>query len=409
MSIVRQPLVLVFQSLYYDVNHRETEGIFSYAREAGWRVQTVEYDYAVEGRLHLTANEKGSNISGLLDFWKPDGCIVDCGGRSKKFDCEDFGRIPLVFLDGHPLLFGKKVSCVYSDAEKIAECAIRELLPLGFADYAYLPWSEDRIWSRLRGEAFSRLVNRNGKTMHNFAYRDKRRLIMSKLQPELVKWCKALPRPCGVFAANDMLANAFVTVALSAGFSVPNDFAVLGVDDNVQLCENASVSISSIGQDCEQAGFLAAKLLDRILADRRRKPDFVTFDPLGVHRRASTRFFRGVDAGVTKAIEYIRLHACEGVGPREVVKAVGISRTQLDLRFRKKVGHTLLDEIHAVRLQHVQELLARGVTPQALADRCGYKSVVDLRRVFRQRLGQTIGDYLSTLPRTPFVRGSICI
>jgi LacI family transcriptional regulator len=107
-------------------------------------------------------------------------------------------------------------------------------------------------------------------------------------------------------------------------------------------------------------------------------------------RRASSRILPVPDAAVRKALEFIRLHACEGIGPRDVVKAMGISRTQADLRFRAAVRHTLLDEIHLVRLARAKELVARGIAPAAVADRCGYSSLADLQRVFRRRVGMTM-------------------
>ena len=96
-------------------------------------------------------------------------------------------------------------------------------------------------------------------------------------------------------------------------------------------------------------------------------------------------------------MEYIRCHACEGIGPRQVVGEMGISRTLADQSFRMALGHTILDEIHAVRLEHVKDLLAREIAPPAIAERCGYSSLADLRRVFRARLGMTMREYAASL------------
>ena len=76
---------------------------------------------------------------------------------------------------------------------------------------------------------------------------------------------------------------------------------------------------------------------------------------------------------------------------------MGISRTLADLSFRAALGHTILDEIHAVRLDHVKKLLAKEVAPSVIAGQCGYSSIVDLRRVFKARLGMTMGEYLASL------------
>jgi LacI family transcriptional regulator len=104
--------------------------------------------------------------------------------------------------------------------------------------------------------------------------------------------------------------------------------------------------------------------------------------------RASSRFAR--DRRVARAQEFIRLGACgEGFGPRDVVRAMGLSRTQADVVFRAATGHTILDEIHAVRIARAKELLAQGQRADIVAAECGYASDDDFRRDFRRRLGTT--------------------
>lgn len=383
-------VVLVFQASFCQTNRQEFEGIFRFGREAGWSVQTVEYAAAAGTRFIEKRMHGRLDIGAFLKFWKPSGCIIECAGRAPQFRRSDFEGFPSVFLDRHPSTIEEGALCVSSDANSIAEFAVRELLPLGFADYAYLPWPQSTVWSRERGEAFERYVEMNGKSFHRFTGR----LQISDsigCRKNLATWVSQLPKPCGVFVANDFLAEQLATACVIAKVSIPEQIAIIGVDDDVPICENAPVSLSSIRTDNERAGYIAAELLARRMEHPRARIESAVFGATGVTRRASTHFFGKADARVIKALEFIRRRGCEGIEPPNVVKEMGCSRRLADLRFREVTSHTILDEIHAVRLERVKTLLARrGQEVAAIPDLCGYASLVDLRRVFKQRTGLTM-------------------
>ena len=367
-------------------------GIAAYADEAGWSVQTVEYDTATIGRFHGWFGQGGVDVRALLSLWRPSGCIVECGGEAPPFDPRIFGRIPVVFMDCPPRVSGRSVSCVSSDAQSIAEFAVRELLPLGFSDYAFVPWPKDTHWSRERRDAFLRFIAMNGKTAHVFDAADG--LSQVDWQKALGRWVVSLPKPCGVFAANDWCAEQVVGSCSAREIDVPNSVAVLGVDDDAVLCEGAAVSISSISTDNELAGRLAAELLAKRMSGAVRDPAVRTFGATGLVRRGSTRRFKIVDRMVAKAIEYIRLHACEGLEARSVVGGMGCSRRWAESRFRNVTGHSILDEIHEVRFARACELLwKRNMTLEAVIRRCGYGSPSFFRRYFKERTGKTLREW----------------
>ena len=83
-----------------------------------------------------------------------------------------------------------------------------------------------------------------------------------------------------------------------------------------------------------------------------------------------------------------------------LIKAVevGADILEFDLRFTEAMGHTILDEIHAVRIEKVKEhLLKPGQDASTIPDRCGYNSLADLCRVFKKRTGMTMGEYRKSL------------
>ena len=390
--------VLYFQSSLAISNMRELDGVRRYAETADWNLEVVEYDGAAKSRFQ-TAGGAVTGVKGMLSFWRPAGCIVECGGRPPRFSRADFGRTPCVFLDCHPCDAGRGALCVWQDEEVVGSAIARELLSLGFDDYAYIPWPEARLsWNRVRCEAFEKRVLEAGSRVHAFVHSsstmDKVRLLR-----EISGWVRELPRPCGVLAANDSIASIFVDAASAAGFGVPRDFAVAGVDNDTLLCESGSVTLTSVETSSMKAGVSAAELLAGRMEGGRDRTCVVVKD-FHLHRRASTRIYKNADARVVKALEFIRKRACGGIAPPDVVAEMGCSRRLADMRFREATGHTILDEIHAVRIERVKEFLRKGgVTTSFIADSTGYSSVVDLRRVFKRITGTTMRMYPPRGPR----------
>ncbi|MDY5597816.1 MAG: substrate-binding domain-containing protein [Kiritimatiellia bacterium] len=406
---ISSPLVLVFRSSYCEINQRSFAGLYSAVRKHGWTVHTVDYGRATGSVWPLpTVDAFRIDVPKLLDFWKPDGCVVESCIGPWSLDPKDFKSVPTVFFEYHPDQLPDGSVCVYNDGKEIAACAARELLSLGLSEYAFVPWVDEidvaqnigkkvvgeLYWSRNRREEFAQIVRLNGKRFHTLAgleqfvdRKDRMRLLM--------RWLRSLPRPCGIFAANDVVARDILDICGQIGASVPVDFSVVGVDDAKDLCENAHPTLSSVRPDNEGSGKIAVEILRSLMGQDKKSGCCFTYGAQGLVRRESTRRCPGVDARVMKAVEYIRRHACEGIVPTDVFAEMGCSRSLANLRFGQFVGHSILDEIHRIRLERVKELLLQGVHDLTdIAMLCGYASLSDLRRVFRQREGVTIGSFL---------------
>ena len=386
------PTVLVLLALG-DYGSRMLAGVQAHAHDAGWRLQTVEYVRRRASRYSLSRSPAGESVADLIDFWHPSGIVVQSLHPPVGFRQDDFPGLPVVFLDRTPDTLPAGAACVYGDPEDVARVAARELMQPAVGDLGFVPWFRDQAWSRERGEAFARLVAMNGKRLHVFRH-PAGAAAERRLADHLAPWVASLPKPCGIFAVNDQIAEGVLAACLKAGVAVPDEIAVVGVDDNVGVCENTTPTLSSVGLDFEGGGRAAGRLLGELMAGRAPSKVVRLFGALGLTRRESSLSLTVPDAAVRRALEFIRLHACDGIGPRDAVKAMGLSRTQADVRFRAAVRHTLLDEIHHVRLERAKELAARGVAPAAIADECGYSSLADLHRVFRQRIGMTMKEWV---------------
>lgn len=356
-----------------------------------WNVFLAEFHRANDGGLVLDRSPcPAESPSDLVETIRPDGIVF----LSDTIPFDEARQLsgngpPLLFLGRTPDPGAEKTApagFVFADQTDIAMRASRVLLSSGYGHFAFVPFSPlETVWSRERGEAFGRFVLESGKRFHVFQMAAGRRGRADALD----RWLEALPKPCGVFAANDLTGEDVLRACARTGLRVPDDIAVVGVDDLEHICEATSPTLSSVAKDsmseCSAAVSLLAKLMDK---RARRELASRAVPALGVVLRASARFCR--DRRVALAQEFIRLNACrEKFGPRDVVKTMGISRTQSDVVFRAATGHTILDEIHAVRIARAKELLSEGRRSDFVASACGYASIDDFRRDFRRRLGTT--------------------
>ena len=385
--------VLVLLSSGEDFAQRRLQGVQGFAEAVGWNLRTVEYTEDGRGRCRLVRSPLGEDIRAALATWRPDGCIIDCSRYPDIVDYEPFRNVQTVFIERSLDRTGRKVSYVMSDARAVAEVALRELMRLDYGHFAFVPHPGNYAWSDARGDAFAELVGKTQRTCDTFRpppTHGSERVFVA----HLADWLGRLPTPCGIFAANDEVAEKIVVGCRRHGMRIPEDVALVGVDDVTYVCENSSPTISSVRQDFALAGRTAATLLQDMMDHPRRTWTPRLYTCGGVVRRESTCFVRNGDRLVQAAIEFIRRHACEGIGPLDVVAELGCSRRLADLRFTRAMDHTILDEIHAVRLARVKELLRNPrIDYASLPDFCGYNSLVDLRRVFRKRMGLTMGEY----------------
>lgn len=370
-------------------------GIYRFARPQNWNVQVIEHE----------PNRK--SIVELLAFWHPDGIIVE-GGMDEKgvLLSSVFDRVPTVYLACDQRRLGKNALRVNHDSESLGQAAAREFLSLGLKSFAYFGFT-GMFWSEERGRCFCDALKMNGRTAQAFTRRffeSGKRSVEKGFRARFVAWLKALPKPCGLFAANDLLAVETLNVCHAVGIAVPDKIAVLGIDNDEIACENAEPTLSSIRPNFEEAGFLCAQLLGERLSCKGRLAGSTqrTFAAAGIVRRQSTRLLPKSNAEVSKAMEMIRLRACEGLKPRDVFAGFACSRRSAELKFRDIVGHSVQEAINLARLKKVKELLVReDVKIDSIAGCCGWKSAAQLRVFFRETEGVSLREWRQA-------RGAIC-
>lgn len=373
---------------------RVLAGVQDMARAKRFDLFVVECLKRKEGALQFIRSPGGGTFQELLESARPDGIIVTFNAIDpatlRQLGC---GSIPTVFIDrpiGAASSGRTAPVSVFGEAESYAWLAAHELFRTGFDDYAFLPWPENPDWSRERGECFQRQVAEAGKRFHPFP--PSRHGGAADLVTHLVPFLDSIPKPCGLFAANDGVGEAALRVCAMRGWAVPQEVAMIGVDNLGFICEMTDPTLSSVCRDLEGDGRAAAELLAGWMESPRRRPASRATPALRVERRTSTFFF--ADRRIAHAMEFIRLHACEeGFAPPSVVREMGLGRTQADFLFRRVAGRSILHAIHDARLTRAQDLLRSGKSASYAADTCGFGSIVDFSRAFKRLTGKTVREW----------------
>jgi LacI family transcriptional regulator len=182
---------------------------------------------------------------------------------------------------------------------------------------------------------------------------------------------------------------------------VPDEVAVIGVDNDEFLCNLSSPPLSSVNINSQQVGYEAAVLLDRMMAGEPAPTQPLLLTPHSVVPRESTNVLATEDRDLAAAIRFIREHACDGLRLKDCVREIGLSRRELERRMRKLLGRSPKEEITRVQIERAKELLAETDLPgSAIAEKCGYSQPRYFNQVFHGRVGLPPGAYRRNMKRS---------
>jgi LacI family transcriptional regulator len=291
---------------------------------------------------------------------------------------------------GNPL---SRVSEIRPDSHAAGRLAAEHLIERGFREFAFCGYPGEN-WSRRREEGFCERLQESGFRSHVYPPRRKVRMAWYREQPAVTAWLESLPKPVGVMACNDVRGRQIIDACMTGKMHVPNDVAVVGVDEDRLLSEFSNPPLSSVALNAEQAGYRAAELLDGMMSGRVKQQQLILVEPLWVVARPSTDVIAVDDRDVAKTLMYIRDHAKRPIGVLDAVKHSAMSRRALEIRFHRSLGRSIRDEIERVRLNWAKQLLVETNLPvQKIADNAGFNSVSYLSKVFRRATGTTLTQY----------------
>ncbi len=331
-----------------------------------------------------------------LDAWAGDGILANFDDRRIAEAVTTLG-VPVVGVGGGYGYYEEnpEIPYVRTDNRAIARLAAEHLIDLGFRRFAFCsePPSRSNGWSQERADAFCECVAEGGFSCEVYAGRFSPAKQWRKSQAALQKWLQQLERPIGMMACNDARARHVLQACRIAGLQVPDDVAIVGVDNDDIMCELTRPPLTSIEQGAMRVGFEAAALLDEMMAGKTPAQQRMAVPPERLVARQSTDVMAVADEEVAESIRYIRQHACDPIQVRDVLEKAGMSRSTLEARFRESIGRSIHAEIRRVQIDAARRLLITTNMPiKEVVQRVGVSSVQYFTAMVRHATGQTPGE-----------------
>ena len=365
----------------FSVNRR-LAGILNAAKKHGWFIERIE------------ARDNPTSLADMVKAFNAQGAIVENALHDPKpYEPARFARlhVPVVYCeDSHNEYHGRRTS-VRHDSRVAAQKAVRALLDLNLPDYAFVGYRQTRNWSEIRKRTFRTLIRAADKNAHVFdPARPTPCQDMADFLLRLSGFLLSLPRPCGIFAANDETADYVLRMAKRNGILVPDEMPVIGIDNDELRCENTQPTLTSVAPDFQRSGEIAVELLAERMADAKVPYKTVTYGASDVMRRHSFFKYARRDDQIIKSLEYIRLNACAGIRVDDVVATTTLSRRTFEMRFKSMSGQSVQAEIDNVRISTAKTLLKDPCQSiESIAHQCGYAGESSLLHTFRKITGMT--------------------
>jgi LacI family transcriptional regulator len=334
--------------------------------------------------VYLGETGRGDRPPQWLRRWRGDGIIARCE-NDKIAEAVVASGLPAVDVSAARTV--EALPWVETDDAAIASMAAQHLLDRGFKQFAFCGDSRFN-WSRWRSEHFQRVIAEAGRPCAVLNASPRAEQDWEQMEDEIGAWLRDLPKPLGVMAAYDIRGRQVLDACRRTGLAVPDQVAVIGVDNDELLCSLSDPPLSSVQPDARRAGLEAAALLERIMDGGRPQRLEQRIEPIGVVSRRSTDVTAINDEDVSAAVRYIREHACDGLSVKHLLEVVPLSRRVLESRFRRLLGRTPHDEIVRVQFERVKQLLRETQLPlDAVARLAGFRHAEYLSTAFRRQVG----------------------
>ena len=345
----------------------------------------------------IYVDQRGLNdpLPDWLNDWDGHGIIMRAQTRRIA---EVVAKLKVPAVDTQHQIRGLEVPSVISDPAAIAQAAADHLLERHFRHFAFVG-VERALWSKLRRNAFIDILQRAGFPCHVYSPISRSRFLESWEggQSNLAEWLQNLPKPVGVMAAHDLRALHILDACRRKGIAVPEQVAVIGVDNDETFCNVGDPPLSSVKLDLEEIGFTAAELLDRLMQGGKPPKRPIAIKPLGVVTRRSTDIVAVGDAITAQAVRYIRQHACEGASVTDVAQHCNVSRRVIERSFSQFLGTSVHEQIVRAKLARVKQLLIdTDYSLDTIAAKCSLTHASYLGKMFKKEVGKTPGEYRRT-------------
>ncbi|MBT1698860.1 DNA-binding transcriptional regulator [Fulvivirgaceae bacterium PWU4] len=333
-------------------------------------------------------------IDGILEWakgWEADGIIGQFHNAEEAWKFTQ-AKMPVIAQDFKERF--EDIPNITGAYHETGRLAADYFLKKGFKNFAFYGL-KNTVWSRERAEGFEERVNEAGYKVDYFERQHSRSEDLYHYKPSaLTRWLKSLPKPIALMACDDNQAYHVAEASRHFNIRIPEEIALLGVDNDEMLCELSDPPISSIGLDTERSGYEAAALMEQMIARKQGTFKDVVVKPTQVVSRMSTDIFASTDKYIVSALKYIHENLDKNLKVDQVLKEVPLSRRSLEKRFVQITGYPVYEYIYNQRIEKfTQKLLETDMTIFEIALDLGLNDSKNIARQFKQIKGLTPVEY----------------
>lgn len=362
-------------------------GIYRFAASrADWEVRALD----------RSSSSFASEATRVRQGWKPDG-VIYTADNDYLSALRLIGALQAVRAEMDPPDSagddGADIS-VRANAKAIMSDIVSLLTRRGYRNFAFYGTEDpsESAYSEMCERHFLLALRKNKDKVGVF--RESAGDTWSLRIQNAARWVEELPKPCAVLAYTDELARNLLDACREAHANVPEQVAILGIDDAPDVCETCRPTLSSVRLDFEMSGYLAAQALDRVLRKGRNEScRHVSYGIQAIVERQSTQDVRGCGRIVNAAMEILRTLPLERLSVDEIVTRSHVSRRLLEINFKKVLGHGIHELILRRRLDTLHEKLKKTSIPVGeLSMSCGFKTAAAARIAYRKRFGKPMTE-----------------
>jgi LacI family transcriptional regulator len=362
--------------------HEAHEGIVGYAKQVGWIVD---------------ARTRRAGV--LPPNWFADGILTYVDSSDRLGPTLRASGLPIVNMSHWRA--DLRLPTVALDDRGAGRLAAEHLIGCCLNHLAMVQFAPGSLTSAARREGFEQAAQGAGRTFHP--------LVMVGGEPmdrasqlhltELADAIGRLPKPVGILTEGDAWAVEVIHLCQQMGLSVPEEVAVIGVDNDPLVVDVAPVPVSSVDNNMYGLGYRAAELLDQLMDGQPAPAEPVLVPPVGVAQRASTSLLAATHEEVAAALAFIHANFREPITVADVAAELSISRRRLQDLFLRHVNRTISGEITRHRLNLAKQLLHESQLKVGMvAERCGFGSHARMTKVFSRVLGMTPAEFRQDRP-----------